>query len=292
METANKKFRYSIRKFKVGVGSVLIATCLLGAGVSTPTTFATTETSTATETTKTPLQKLQDLVKELEMDLETLKEFEEYDKSVYSTQDYLWKDFSDFGTNEMGRVSTLKEDDSDNISKISENLSDFRNHIKMERLTRQVALYRKKYPNNQEIEKEYREHLEQTESGANYGSQFGGDLAGSTNEAEQSFEKIKKIVEKLESKEESAPKAEEPAPTPKEDEVPAPTPIPETPKVEEEVPTPAPVPETPMDQPKMEEPKAEMPAPAPKEDEVPAPMPEAPAPKAEEDTPAPKEEDT
>ncbi|HFR3480682.1 TPA: G5 domain-containing protein, partial [Streptococcus suis] len=40
---------YSIRKFKVGVGSVLIATCLLGAGVSTPTTFATTETSTATQ---------------------------------------------------------------------------------------------------------------------------------------------------------------------------------------------------------------------------------------------------
>ncbi|HEM2902231.1 TPA: G5 domain-containing protein, partial [Streptococcus suis] len=38
-----------IRKFKVGVGSVLIATCLLGAGVSTPTTFATTETSTATQ---------------------------------------------------------------------------------------------------------------------------------------------------------------------------------------------------------------------------------------------------
>ncbi|HEL2303886.1 TPA: G5 domain-containing protein [Streptococcus suis] len=49
MENANKKFRYSIRKFKVGVGSVLIATCLLGAGVSTPTAFATTETSTATQ---------------------------------------------------------------------------------------------------------------------------------------------------------------------------------------------------------------------------------------------------
>ncbi|HEL2066169.1 G5 domain-containing protein [Streptococcus suis] len=49
METANKKFRYSIRKFKVGVGSVLIATCLLGAGVSTPTAFAMTETSTATQ---------------------------------------------------------------------------------------------------------------------------------------------------------------------------------------------------------------------------------------------------
>ncbi|HFI2458641.1 TPA: GAG-binding domain-containing protein, partial [Streptococcus suis] len=321
METANKKFRYSIRKFKVGVGSVLIATCLLGAGVSTPTTFATTETSTATETTKTPLQKLQDLVKELEMDLETLKEFEEYDKSVYSTQDYLWKDFSDFGTNEMGRVSTLKEDDSDNISKISENLSDFRNHIKMERLTRQVALYRKKYPNNQEIEKEYREHLEQTESGANYGSQFGGDLAGSTNEAEQSFEKIKKIVEKLESKEESAPKAEEPAPIPEaeapktEEDTPAPTPMPEAPapdaepapapkeedvpapvpdtpapKVEEDTPAPAPAPETPMDEPKMDEPKAEMPeapAPTPKEDEVPAPTPIPETPKVEEDVPTP-----
>ncbi|HEM4088761.1 TPA: G5 domain-containing protein [Streptococcus suis] len=49
METANKKFRYSIRKFKVGVGSVLIATCLLGAGVSTPTAFAMTDSSTATQ---------------------------------------------------------------------------------------------------------------------------------------------------------------------------------------------------------------------------------------------------
>ncbi|HFI0427114.1 TPA: G5 domain-containing protein [Streptococcus suis] len=49
METANKKFRYSIRKFKVGVGSVLIATCLLGAVVSTPIAFAMTETSTATQ---------------------------------------------------------------------------------------------------------------------------------------------------------------------------------------------------------------------------------------------------
>lgn len=327
METANKKFRYSIRKFKVGVGSVLIATCLLGAGVSTPTAFAMTDPSPATEDTevkKTPLQHLKELVEELKTDLEKLKEFEEYDKSVYSTQDYLWKDFSDFGTNEMGRVSTLKEDDSDNISKISENLSDFRNHIKMERLTRQVALYRKKYPNNQEIEKEYREHLEQTESGANYGSQFGGDLAGSTNEAEQSFEKIKKIVEKLESKEESAPKAEEPAPIPEaeapktEEDTPAPTPMPEAPapdaepapapkeedvpapvpdtpapKVEEDTPAPAPAPETPMDEPKMDEPKAEMPeapAPTPKEDEVPAPTPEAPAPK-EEDTPAPKVEE-
>ncbi|MHC3757559.1 LPXTG cell wall anchor domain-containing protein, partial [Streptococcus suis] len=66
-------------------------------------------------------------------------------------------------------------------------------------------------------------------------------------------------------------------------EMPAPTPIPETPKAEEEVPTPAPVPETPMDQPKMEEPKAEMPAPAPKEDEVPAPIPDTPMDKPKTD---------
>lgn len=63
METANKKFRYSIRKFKVGVGSVLIATCLLGAGISTPTAFAMTDSSTATETTKTPLQTSKNLWK-------------------------------------------------------------------------------------------------------------------------------------------------------------------------------------------------------------------------------------
>ncbi len=67
METANKKFRYSIRKFKVGVGSVLIATCLLGAGVSTPIAFATTEPSTATQVeAMAKVEEVQKLVKELE----------------------------------------------------------------------------------------------------------------------------------------------------------------------------------------------------------------------------------
>ncbi|WP_024413236.1 GAG-binding domain-containing protein [Streptococcus suis] len=390
METANKKFRYSIRKFKVGVGSVLIATCLLGAGVSTPTAFAMTDSSQATENTevkKTPFQHLKELVEELKTDLEELKEFPEYDRSKYPLQKTFWDSNLKYGKDQMDLVSTLEESSS-GLQDVLENLTDFGNHIRMERLTREVAQYRKKYPNNERIEKEYKEHLEQTESGANYGSQFGGYLAGSTNEAEQALERIKKIVQELEPKEAPAPtpdveapktekevpvptpipdtpkeeeaptpapepetpKAEEdtpapkveeetqepkteektpetkkdtptpapdaaPAPTPKEEEIPAPmpdaptpkeeevpvpTPEAEAPKAEEDTPTPmpeapapkeedapTPMPETPMDEPKMEEPKSEMSAPAPKEDEVPGPMPDAPAPKTEEDTPTP-----
>ncbi|HEL1964585.1 TPA: G5 domain-containing protein [Streptococcus suis] len=322
METANKKFRYSIRKFKVGVGSVLIATCLLGAGISTPTAFAMTDSSPAiedTEVTKTRLQHLKELVEELKTDLAELEKLERYEKSAYPLQDYLWTDFSSVGIKEMERVSSLKEEDSQ-IPDIDP-LLDFGNHIKWERLTREVALYRKKYPNNKEIEEEYKQHLEQTEI-KTYASQEGFNLKTSTNEAEQAVERIKKIVQELEPKaEEKTPETkeetpvptpdaapaptpkEEDAPAPKEDEVPVPTPeaeapkaeeeiptpmpeapapTPEEPKTEEDAPTPAPAPETPMDEPKMEEPKSEMPAPAPKEEEIPAPMPEAPAPTPEE----------
>ncbi|WP_105140503.1 GAG-binding domain-containing protein [Streptococcus suis] len=264
------------------------------------------------------IQNLKELVEELKTDLKKLNEFPEYDSAKYSFQKQLWDENLRFGKGEMGRVSTLGESKSD-IQKLSENLANFRSHVMLERLTRQVAQYRAKYPDNQEIENEYKAHLEQRDD-ANYASQIGSNLKNYTQEAERSFEKIKEIVKKLE------PKAEEPAPTPKEDapapipdaeapktekEVPAPAPVPETPKAEEEapkveeeteapkteekapkeeeVPAPTPAPETPMDEPKMDEPKAEEPAPAPKEEEVPAPAPMPEAPK-EEETPAPKEE--
>ncbi|MBS0686468.1 GAG-binding domain-containing protein [Streptococcus suis] len=264
------------------------------------------------------IQNLKELVEELKTDLKKLNEFPEYDSAKYSFQKQLWDENLRFGKGEMGRVSTLGESKSD-IQKLSENLANFRSHVMLERLTRQVAQYRAKYPDNQEIENEYKAHLEQRDD-ANYASQIGSNLKNYTQEAERSFEKIKEIVKKLE------PKAEEPAPTPKEDapapipdaeapktekEVPAPAPVPGTPKAEEEapkveeeteapkteekapkeeeVPAPTPAPETPMDEPKMDEPKAEEPAPAPKEEEVPAPAPMPEAPK-EEETPAPKEE--
>ncbi|WP_105154841.1 GAG-binding domain-containing protein [Streptococcus suis] len=194
METANKKFRYSIRKFKVGVGSVLLATCLLGAGVSTPIAFAMADPSPATEDTevkKTPFQHLKELVEELKMDLEELKEYPEYDRSQYPLQKELWDSNLSFGKGQMDLVSSLQENAS-NIPKIAEDLADFRNHITLERLTRQVAQYRTKYPDNQEIENEYKVHLEQRYD-ANYASQIGGNLKNYTQEAEQALEKIKEI---------------------------------------------------------------------------------------------------
>ncbi|HEL2220338.1 TPA: YSIRK-type signal peptide-containing protein [Streptococcus suis] len=201
METANKKFRYSIRKFKVGVGSVLLATCLLGAGVSTPTAFAMADPSPATEDTevkKTPLQHLEELVEELKMDLEELKKFPEYDSTKYPVQKMLWDANLNFGKGEMERVSTLKEDNA-GLSTIPQRLYDFRNHIKWERLTRQVDQYRKKYPDNARIEEEYKNHLEQTDDN-NYASQEDVNLQASANDAEQALEKIKEIAKEIELK--------------------------------------------------------------------------------------------
>ncbi|HEP1834285.1 TPA: YSIRK-type signal peptide-containing protein, partial [Streptococcus suis] len=268
METANKKFRYSIRKFKVGVGSVLIATCLLGAGVSTPTAFAATETSTATETTKTPLQKLQDLVKELETDLAKLNEFPEYDRSEYSFQKSLWDFYLEFGKAEMGRVSTLKED-APEISRISGLLSDFKNHITMERLTREVAQYRKKYPGNENIEKEYDAHLKQDKDKST-ASQEGDTLREYVDgEASKAMDRIKQRVAELEKSKQPQPSpADELAPAPKEEETPAPK--------EEDTPAPD---------------AAPAPAPTPEVDPAPTPIPDAPTPKVEEETQEPKTEE-
>ncbi|AER20631.1 LPXTG-motif cell wall anchor domain protein [Streptococcus suis ST1] len=288
MENANKKFRYSIRKFKVGVGSVLIATCLLGAGVSTPTAFATTETSTATqveaaqptseteptvqitgtvstentnseskvapevkeeapvaekaetatksaeqkvasepekteeptpapaaltseakeevsaktqenvEVKNSPLQDVQNLLKDVERELEELEVFTEYDASVYWYQKSLWEQFSEIGKREMDRVLTLKEDSAE-IKKVHESLFEFGNQIKMERFTRQVAPYLEKYSDDEFIKNEYRTNLEQSDNGS-YASQGGNTFKAYVDKVEQSVERIVKRGEELERK--------------------------------------------------------------------------------------------
>lgn len=285
METANKKFRYSIRKFKVGVGSVLIATCLLGAGVSTPTAFATTETSTATqveaaqptseteptvqitgtvstentnseskvapevkeeapvaekaetatnsaeqnvvsepekseeptpapaaltseakeevsentEVKSAPLPQFQDILKELERDLEELKVFRDYTGSDYSFQKGLWTYLLEDGQKLMSYVQTL-EKDSPKIKENYDKLLDFKNHIRMERLTRQVVPYLEKYSDNEFIRSEYREHLEQSEENGSYASQEGKVFEAYVDSAEQAFDRIVNRVNELESK--------------------------------------------------------------------------------------------
>ncbi|HEM6072880.1 TPA: G5 domain-containing protein [Streptococcus suis] len=290
MENANKKFRYSIRKFKVGVGSVLIATCLLGAGVSTPTAFATTETSTATqveaaqptseteptvqitgtvstentnseskvapevkeeapvaekaetatksaeqnvvsepekseeptpapaaltseakegvsaktqentEVKNSPLQDVQNLLKDVERELEELEVFTEYDASVYRYQKSLWDQLSKIGKMEMDRALTLKEDeDSVEIKKVHESLFEFGNQIKMERFTRQVAPYLEKYSDDEFIKNEYHTNLEQSDKGS-YASQGGNTFKAYVDRVEQSVERIVKRGEELERK--------------------------------------------------------------------------------------------
>ncbi|MEI4320573.1 G5 domain-containing protein [Streptococcus suis] len=294
METANKKFRYSIRKFKVGVGSVLIATCLLGVGVSTPTAFATTvaseptqvevaqptseteptvqitgtvstentnseskvapeakaevlatsetpvaekadsevksaeqnvasepekseeptptpaaltseakeEVSENTEVKTTPLPQFGDILKELERDLEELDEFRMYDDKTYSLQAYLREFTFRQGRNQMTFASGLKEDDSRlnkdvTIDKIYNDLVDFKQHITMERLTREVAQYRTKYAGDQKIEEEYKQHLEQSEGSGTF-SQEGDVLRISVERSEQALKRIKERAEKIE----------------------------------------------------------------------------------------------
>ncbi|HEM4483415.1 TPA: G5 domain-containing protein [Streptococcus suis] len=288
METAKKKFRYSIRKFKVGVGSVLIATCLLGAGVSIPTAFATTvasestqveatqptgeteptvqitgtvstentnleskvapeakeevpatsetpvaekadpevksaeqniasepekseeptpapaaltseakeEISENTEVKNSPLQNLKKLVKELERDLEELEVFRDYTKSDYSLQKETWESFLSVGEADIKLAHTLEEGDA-KIQSVYGRLADFKHHITMERLTREVAQYRKKYINDPEIEKEYKTYLEQREDSGTF-SQEGDLLRVSVGNSEAALERIKERAEKIE----------------------------------------------------------------------------------------------
>ncbi|HEM3427883.1 TPA: G5 domain-containing protein [Streptococcus suis] len=288
METAKKKFRYSIRKFKVGVGSVLIATCLLGAGVSTTTAFATTvasestqveatqptgeteptvqitgtvstentnleskvapeakeevpatsetpvaekadpevksaeqniasepekseeptpapaaltseakeEVSENTEVKNSPLQNLKKLVKELERDLEELEVFRDYTKSDYSLQKETWESFLSVGEADIKLAHTLEEGDA-KIQSVYGRLADFKHHITMERLTREVAQYRKKYINDPEIEKEYKTYLEQREDSGTF-SQEGDLLRVSVGNSEAALERIKERAEKIE----------------------------------------------------------------------------------------------
>ncbi|WP_029171650.1 G5 domain-containing protein [Streptococcus suis] len=288
METAKKKFRYSIRKFKVGVGSVLIATCLLGAGVSTPTAFATTvasestqveatqptgeteptvqitgtvstentnleskvapeakeevpaisetpvaekadpevksaeqnivsepekseeptpapaaltseakeEVSENTEVKNSPLQNLKKLVKELERDLEELEVFRDYTKSDYSLQKETWESFSSVGEADIKLAHTLEEGDA-KIQSVYGRLADFKHHITMERLTREVAQYRTKYAGDQKIEEEYKQHLEQREDSGTF-SQEGDPLRRSVEKSEQALQRIKERAEEIE----------------------------------------------------------------------------------------------
>ncbi|MCL4882069.1 G5 domain-containing protein [Streptococcus suis] len=288
METAKKKFRYSIRKFKVGVGSVLIATCLLGAGVSTTTAFATTVTSESTQVEATqptgeteptvqitgtvstentnleskvapeakeevpaisetpvaekadpevksaeqniasepekseeptpapaaltseakeevsentevknsPLQNLKKLVKELERDLEELEVFRGYTKSDYSLQKETWESFSSVGEADIKLAHTLEEGDA-KIQSVYGRLADFKHHITMERLTREVAQYRTKYAGDQKIEEEYKQHLEQREDSGTF-SQEGDPLRRSVEKSEQALQRIKERAEEIE----------------------------------------------------------------------------------------------
>ncbi|MEI4338744.1 G5 domain-containing protein [Streptococcus suis] len=291
METVKKKFRYSIRKFKVGVGSVLIATCLLGAGVSTTTAFATTVTSESTQVEATqptgeteptvqitgtvstentnleskvapeakeevpatsetpvaekadpevksaeqniasepekseeptpapaaltseakeevsentevknsPLQEVQNLLKDVIRDLEELDVFTKYDDSDYKLQAYLRDYTFKYGKSQMALASSLTED-SPNIQDIYDKLLDFKSHIRMERLTRQVAPYLKKYSDNEFIRSEYKEHLEQSEEKGSYASQEGKVFEAYVDSAEQAFDRIVNRVNELESK--------------------------------------------------------------------------------------------
>ncbi|MBO4126437.1 G5 domain-containing protein [Streptococcus suis] len=288
MEATKKKLKYGIRKFKVGVGSVLIATCLLGAGVSIPTAFATTvasestqveatqptgeteptvqitgtvstentnleskvapeakeevpatsetpvaekadpevksaeqniasepekseeptpapaaltseakeEVSENTEVKNSPLQNLKKLVKELERDLEELEVFRDYTKSDYSLQKETWESFLSVGEADIKLAHTLEEGDA-KIQSVYGRLADFKHHITMERLTREVAQYRKKYINDPEIEKEYKTYLEQREDSGTF-SQEGDLLRVSVGNSEAALERIKERAEKIE----------------------------------------------------------------------------------------------
>ncbi|WP_330848348.1 GAG-binding domain-containing protein, partial [Streptococcus suis] len=74
---------------------------------------------------------------------------------------------------------------------------DFKQHITMERLTREVAQYRTKYAGDQKIEEEYKQHLEQREDSGTF-SQEGDLLRISVERSEQALKRIKERAEEIE----------------------------------------------------------------------------------------------
>ncbi|HEM3540254.1 TPA: G5 domain-containing protein, partial [Streptococcus suis] len=154
------------------------------------------------EVKTTPLPQFRDILKELERDLEELDEFRMYDDKTYSLQAYLREFTFKQGRNQMTFASGLKEDDSRlnkdvTIDKIYSDLVDFKQHITMERLTREVAQYRTKYAGDQKIEEEYKQHLEQREDSGTF-SQEGDLLRISVERSEQALKRIKERAEEIE----------------------------------------------------------------------------------------------
>ncbi|VNM38300.1 choline-binding surface protein A [Streptococcus pneumoniae] len=183
--------------------------------------------------------KLQELIKEAKRELEKLNQgIAEVDKlpelpandSDYMVQKkYIWdedketipKKIAKFKEN-LGKKTYTKE----SLQKFIDDCIYYQTHAKIEVMTRKVAGYRKAYPNNSEIEKEFVSHIKQTSS-LTYASLENDSLKRYfEKDFAPAFERIKQIVEGLEkphtpaqpgieNQKPSAPKTEKSAEQPK-----------------------------------------------------------------------------
>ncbi|WP_167747383.1 GAG-binding domain-containing protein, partial [Streptococcus oralis] len=155
--------------------------------------------------------KLQELIKEAKRELEKLNQgIAEVDKlpelpandSDYMVQKkYIWdedketipKKIAKFKEN-LGNKTYTKE----SLQKFIDDCIYYQTHAKIEVMTRKVAGYRKAYPNNPEIEKEFVRHIKQTSS-LTYASLENDSLKRYfEKDFAPAFERIKQIVEGLE----------------------------------------------------------------------------------------------
>ena len=167
--------------------------------------------------------KLQELIKEAERELKKLnQEIAEVDKLPklpdndpdYEIQKkYFWeseKKTLDKKIEAFNKSLTEHTYTEKSVKSFISDLIYYQNFAKIEAITRQVAEYRKKYPNNSEIKKIFDTEMKQTKQN-NYGSLENDNLTNYFNKHFRSpFDQIKKIVEELDKKVEP----DQPAPIP------------------------------------------------------------------------------
>lgn len=161
----------------------------------------------------------------------------------YKWQKYIWEgDSKTEGSKKLSVANidyyekselSLGVNDIDKLVKFYEDFKYYQTHTLIEIKTRQIAQYRKQYPNTKEIEDIFNAKLKQTKD-ENYATLEGDKLeAYYTGEFLEAFHKIKDIVDKEEAKKDEKPdKPSNPqaAPKPSNPQVPKKPSNPETPK--------------------------------------------------------------
>ncbi|WP_018374642.1 GAG-binding domain-containing protein, partial [Streptococcus merionis] len=159
------------------------------------------------------ISKGKELIKQLEASLANLDKLPKAPETEdYNEQHNLWKEFSRVGTSKM---SSFKQDsvkpDQNKFNQLEvkyNDLVDFNRQLQIESYTRQVAEYRKRYPESQKLEELFKNYIKQTPSNS-YASQFGENLrVYFETELKPAFQEIQQLVNNLDKQAEGVQKIE------------------------------------------------------------------------------------